>query len=422
MQTRFTDYLISLRTDKSGQYLKTIQGSVAAVFEEKEPELGKLGGIFKGFPRQYENVSAIPQNTWKQYYGACAHLISIGHFGLKPDADLQKSISNLVESILTFCMQELFDAKGRFKDDVIELLDLQKILNVYKDQPKNLLLIKQQILYAYFSEIVLTNLTIEFHEQQHSGENKVRQLALTRSMQKTVANSGAEFTDFFQRITTKKLCQSAALEEEMAVAIQNIPVNRMIDITMADLEKNPQAKIFWQEVLYCLQQDANNYLYVKSLYSLLGEEGQVATESYLAKYKENAGEEQIPQVEDKEEAVQCVNHLISARDNAALLQQLINAVRQLPAVDANRNFLDAVTKVQRDFEFLKEKTTANLLLSVAAVARSLQCGNEIFDIVEKFRKRVQSPASVSTMFPPAQQRRDSMSSSSSSFVSKRPQS
>jgi hypothetical protein len=418
MQTRFTDYLISLRTDESGQYLKTIKNCVAAALEEKESGLGKLGGIFKRFPRQYADARAIPQNTWQQYYNACKHLINFRCFKHTFNAEFQRHISNLVQNILMTGMEELFDVKGRFKEDVIELLDLQKILDIYKDQPEKLLLIKQQILYAYFSEIVLTNLTIELHELPNLEKGKIVQLL--RCMQYKVVNYIAEFTDFFQQITKKRLCHNTALEKEMAAAIKSIPVHRMIGIVMADLEKERGA--FWQEVLYWLLQDANGFLYCKSLSSLLGANLDVETQAKVNNYlKQHASSEiKIPQVEEKEDAMQTVKHLISARNNALLLQCLIDEVQRLRAVPANRNFVDEITKAQRDVEFLKKMTAADLLLNFALVAQTCKCEQDVTNIVENLRKSVQSsPTHVSTMFPPAQ-RRGSTTPSTSTVAPTRP--
>lgn len=422
MQTRFTDYLISLCTDKSGQYLKTIKESVAAALEEKNPELGKLGGIFKGFPRQYENTSAIPQPTWKQYHDACLHLIGLGSLEYQRNAETPKPILNLMRHILTEGIKELFDSKGRFKDEIIKSLELQAVLKAYKDQPEKLLLIKQQILFSYLSEIVLANLTIELIGQSNLDVSKIQ--GLLRRMQKAVVNQRAEFTIFFQQMTGGRLCHSTMVEEQMAEAVKKIPINKMIDIVLVDLKENAQEKsAFWQEVLYSLQQNPNNFLYVKMLYSLLiadlDQETKVKIEGYLAQQVSN--EEKISEVEDKEDSTLAVKDLISARDNALLLQRLIDEVRRLSAVPANRNFLDAVTIAQRDHEFLKTKTADSLLRNFALVAQTHQCEPEISNIVAKFRKSAQSTTLVSKMFPPTQ-RRDSPTSSSSVVVLKGPQS
>jgi len=167
--TRFDTYLENISDSVSPSILTAARSREAKALEDGL--IGELGRVFNEFPLEYvvegHQFSAVPTETKNDWLRRYETLIREGQFEMKVEDDalqivarpeVEEKVKDLLASIIKQGCQDLLDAQGNLKPNVIRFLNLDQLIQKNKQNQAVLDQIIFQVLYSYCTQLVFASL------------------------------------------------------------------------------------------------------------------------------------------------------------------------------------------------------------------------------------------------------------------------
>lgn len=352
MQTRFIEYLTALKSSSSkinSESKKELPAGLIpnvkdCVYHATENSLiGELGRVFNEFPRQFsigdKTYSAIDDLIWTRWIDTCKGIV-LG--GTRIERDLEepgkfvldekskKSLEQLVTDITAQGVDEILDEDGNIKQELIDFLGLQPLVDRFQELPNKLLLIKQQLLFAYCSQLVLANAVNPLNRAKSADVEKIQIIMLAAQCLLTDPKT-VRFTSFFQKIIERSLNHKfykQSLHDQFVDRLENaIPVMTYSMVTM-DLQQrshvNREERLrFWLTVMDSCRQ-RKFYSQMRAIYNALPTNDELLNNEDCLHCNNTMEQKQDIDMQQEEDKTSELLKLLHARDNTYLIRFLLN--------------------------------------------------------------------------------------------------
>ncbi len=139
-----------------------------------------LGRVFNEFPvKHVEYVNGIAHElypispaisaVWVNQFDTAINAIVVndieGEITIALNLIAQQQIQVWVEEMIAHACHELLDDDGKLKQEIIDTLNLQKVLDAWKNETKRLADVELQILYSYCVQLLLGTVTLQWQEK-----------------------------------------------------------------------------------------------------------------------------------------------------------------------------------------------------------------------------------------------------------------
>ena len=238
MKTEFMEYLAHLKHYAEHNHSRILQDSKSAVAAAMAGELHKLNRLFFDFPFYYDSqvdaettvLCVVPQSKRERWIQKYENLIAQGDFELTYDnghphvtasPETASKVAMFATDILITACVDLLDQQGYLKPEVAAFFGLEELLATYREQPVEMNLIIQHILYSYWMEIVNVNLGMI----AVNNDCNVIQLECLNGFSKALLVQQKTYTAFFIACLTEY--EEKFSEINFAEYLRHLPVERI---------------------------------------------------------------------------------------------------------------------------------------------------------------------------------------------------
>lgn len=151
-----------------------------------------LSKLFNEFPLEYEKASPIDPQKALDWAVQLNEILS--HFGID-DSSVNEDIQHLLASMMAEACSELFDASGRLKQEIVDMLGLNDLIATYGVE------IDYQVLYSYCLHIVFGKTVCRWTQDCYQiyidrGHDVLSLGPVSRAMEELLVNNNG-WTEFF---------------------------------------------------------------------------------------------------------------------------------------------------------------------------------------------------------------------------------